>query len=664
MDNNTVTYSQINPSVLDFISNVKYDPSDTATSCVCEYADRVTDYDKSKPFGITLSLPEGELEICDGYTDITYRKKIHGGDVTIVNVTPGTDSKYTVTSDERAVAGGTLRPTGFLRMIDCGDNASNVRDLGGWPCDGGTVKYGKLFRGSEVTEEARDVLVGQCGVRAELELRGINEIKRNSSVLGDDIDFFLPIEHQYYSLYGKKIWISLLRYTFDCVAAEKPMYFHCAAGADRTGTFACIIEAILGVSRSDIDLDYELTNFALAPDRRLRNCRNAWGALLYEIYEELPPAPTLRDRVIRWVASLGFTEEEINSFRQSMIDGTPDIIDLDKLNHPKTFEYSQINPAVNDFLNEVTYDPADHESSRIKEYALRDTDYDKAKPLGISIHTDGGLLTVHDRYTHIHYTEEVPAGDTRIVNITPATGGEYTLTRNGEIVDFGVLQPSGFLRMIDCGDAVDNVRDLGGWPCDGGTVRYGKLFRGALFGNAEDARKILVDRCGVRAELDLRGADEVTYDHSVLGRDIDFCLPPEHQFYSVSRANVWRPVIRFIFDCVSANKPLYFHCAGGADRTGTCACVIEALLGMSRSDIDRDYELTSFKMTDAMRLRSTTDAWGALMHELYEELPPAPTLRDRVARWIVGLGFTEDEINSFRQSMIDGTPEPIVLSAE
>ena len=41
------------------------------------------------------------------------------------------------------------------------------------------------------------------------------------------------------------------------------------------------------------------------------------------------------------------------------------------------------------------------------------------------------------------------------------------------------------------------------------------------------------------------------------------------------------------------NYPIYFHCYGGADRTGMIALYLRALLGESDEDIFIDYELTS-----------------------------------------------------------------------
>lgn len=45
---------------------------------------------------------------------------------------------------------------------------------------------------------------------------------------------------------------------------------------------------------------------------------------------------------------------------------------------------------------------------------------------------------------------------------------------------------------------------------------------------------------------------------------------------------------------LSEGKSVYLHCVGGADRTGTLAFLIEALVGVSESDLSKDYELTSF----------------------------------------------------------------------
>ena len=57
---------------------------------------------------------------------------------------------------------------------------------------------------------------------------------------------------------------------------------------------------------------------------------------------------------------------------------------------------------------------------------------------------------------------------------------------------------------------------------------------------------------------------------------------------------MYQQAIRDIIGWLGQGKPVYFHCIGGADRTGTLAFLIEALVGVSESDLSKDYELTSF----------------------------------------------------------------------
>ena len=42
------------------------------------------------------------------------------------------------------------------------------------------------------------------------------------------------------------------------------------------------------------------------------------------------------------------------------------------------------------------------------------------------------------------------------------------------------------------------------------------------------------------------------------------------------------------------DKPVYFHCSVGADRTGSIAFLIGALCGMSEDQLAKEFELTSF----------------------------------------------------------------------
>lgn len=121
--------------------------------------------------------------------------------------------------------------------------------------------------------------------------------------------------------------------------------------------------------------------------------------------------------------------------------------------------------------------------------------------------------------------------------------------------------------------------------------------------------------------------------------------------------------LRCVIDAVTHREPVYFHCSAGADRTGTLACVIEGLLGMSQSDIDKDYELTCFYSgtdTDNHARRRNESEWQGLIAQIGAK--SGTTFRDKCVTFAAQLGFTAAEINAFRAAMIDGTPETVTPS--
>ena len=321
---------------------------------------------------------------------------------------------------------------------------------------------------------------------------------------------------------------------------------------------------------------------------------------------------------------------------------------------PQKYSWTQTSEAVRNYLANVTYNPSDYSSSQIATYAPAESIAANHKPIGKTYSVSAGT---HNRNG---YKETVTTGNYTAYNDIPNVETPYTVKNSsGEVTQCGTLKPTHFLRQIKCTSAI-NVRDLGGWACDGGTIKYGKLIRGGE--PAASDIDVLVNQCGVRHELNLRGATEADRDYSILGNDIGYSVFNTYAWYSIADKSLWRDMLRILFGCIAENKPVYFHCAAGADRTGTFACIVEAILGMSQSDIDKDYELTCFAMgtgTDAAARRRNETDWIGLITEINAK--SGNTFRDKVVRFVLELGFTIDEINAFRAAMINGTPE--VLTA-
>ena len=323
---------------------------------------------------------------------------------------------------------------------------------------------------------------------------------------------------------------------------------------------------------------------------------------------------------------------------------------------PEKHEWTQVSSEVCDYLANTNYDPSDYSYSVIQKYAPKQPEASNNRPKGVSVNTPGGVLS------RAGYTVDATPGDITVYNDIPNTNTTYAVSKNGFVSQLGTIKPTHFLRQIKC-VKVQNVRDLGGWECDGGTVKYGILIRGGS--PQADDRDVLINQCGIRTQIDLRGMDDFTTDiptGSSMGDDIEYHLFPRYVWYSINDTEIWKMILRTAFDSVKNNKPVYFHCVAGADRTGTVACVLEAILGMSQSDIDKEYELTSFYTgtdSDLTARRRNESEWKNLISNICAKAPSKSNnkLRDGAVRFAHELGFTIDEINEFRNMTISGSPE-------
>lgn len=304
----------------------------------------------------------------------------------------------------------------------------------------------------------------------------------------------------------------------------------------------------------------------------------------------------------------------------------------------ETVEWHQCPEAVRNYLAAVTYDPGDYSTSQIANYAPADAVVSNYKPLGVT----AGSET---------YYNEIPNVKTPFANSSKA----------------GTLKPLDALRWIrtSAGATAWNVRDLGGWACDGGTVKYGLLIRGGKLSAAD--RAVLVGKMGIQHDLDLRGregggpGDEPEMTESPLGSDVWYTRTQQYAWYALTPVAAWQTYLRCVIDAVTHREPVYFHCTAGADRTGTLACMLEGLLGMSQSDIDKDYELTTFYSgsgSDAIARRRNESDWKGLINAI--NAVSGDTFRDKCVHFAVGTcGISMADINAFRAAMIDGTPETL-----
>lgn len=338
--------------------------------------------------------------------------------------------------------------------------------------------------------------------------------------------------------------------------------------------------------------------------------------------------------------------------------------------------YNQENNNVQSYLgylSEHPYNANNYNTSYMTTLINNGLDYDYW-PGGVYVRSDAGTMCVSDNEANTSVEKTVGSGLKYMCNVTPGAIGSYTVRNsNNEISKAGTLIPTGKIRFLHV-PYIENVRDLGGWTCDGGTVKYNKLIRGADARDGqtelntyssllEQTRNVLVNGCGIRHELSLRGGED-SQTESFLGSDISYTAPANFPWYSLvdngGGTVYWKQIIEDIIDNVTNNNPVFFHCSAGYDRTGTVACIIEAILGVSQPNCDMDYELSQ----NVYRVR-TTDGnnppqtnWKGLINEI--TALPGATFRDKVISWAVGtVGISLSSINKFRKTMSTGSPVTI-----
>lgn len=258
-----------------------------------------------------------------------------------------------------------------------------------------------------------------------------------------------------------------------------------------------------------------------------------------------------------------------------------------------------------------------------------------------------------------HYTPD--GGKVTVYNIAPdTTYAYYCVSKDGGLTKGGFMRAKAGARLLRM-SKLRNCRDIGGWACDGGKVRYGRLFRCADTADASEEDADELKRLGVGSEFDLRSAQEV----QTVGADSKL-----HAAYYVVGFGSWTDTafsdltnlraLKAIMDSVVRGEVPIVHCQYGSDRTGRIAYILEALLGVSLEDADRDYELSSLYVARDRTAEMSKDARFASFRSA---LIPADgeTVADKAASLIRDKRIvTYDLINRFRAAMSTGKPRVLV----
>lgn len=271
----------------------------------------------------------------DDYTT-AYEQPIDSGanSSIIFNLEPSCTYYYKICADYKPIQYGTFNTTGLVRMIKT-ENGSNIRDIGGRiTTDGHRVRYGRLFRGSELRNGKvtnvtdTDIRTLQTlGIKAELDLRSSSDIDGllpDSSCLGGEYTFVNLRSHST-DICSQPSNQAKIKQAFSfmaqCMNNGKPVYMHCTWGADRTGIMAFFVECALGFTLDDLYKDYELTSLSKA-GYRAANSPTAWSLEDKIGYIQSHfNGRSIQEKTVNFLReACGVTDEELSTIRNFMLE--------------------------------------------------------------------------------------------------------------------------------------------------------------------------------------------------------------------------------------------------------------------------------------------------------------------------------------------------------
>lgn len=350
---------------------------------------------------------------------------------------------------------------------------------------------------------------------------------------------------------------------------------------------------------------------------------------------------------------------------------------------------SLLTSAVKEFYNSPDYDNSDYSTSKLSKitypyradipvpYVVKWEYNEDAMRTILAVSTQP--ITNLNPYKLTQY-EVTGYNKYPIYNLLPATTYYYRVSHilaTGEVVTAksgNFTTDTTGLRLLYI-DGTQNVRDLGGWTgLNGKKVKYGKIIRGAALSDSSGANMIVtgngrlaLGELKIQAELNLGAIDNATSiaancAYKKIGYT-NYAIAITGETYRAQ----FKEVLEWIVSCLDGTlnvnglyqvqRNIYMHCQGGCDRTGTLAFQLLGLLGVSESDLAKEYEISSFSDVGFGRLRNTTKAVDVYDYVGMVEALKAysgATITDKFVDFATtGCGISTDTITSFRNLMLE-----------
>ncbi len=284
------------------------------------------DYTKPLPVHFEWSGSGGEevlFELSDkpDFSNIVRSIKTAAGGVDVYNLLSDTEYFWRVNSgDSRKFKTENAVP----RWIYI-DGITNVRDAGmRLTVDKRyRVRQGLVYRGSAfnqplhgyLTEEGIRIMKEDLGIKTEYDLRGEANLYEERTIPGTE---YINIPTNWYASFFDHAHVCKQIFDIFADVNSYPIYYHCAVGADRTGTVAFLLYMILGVSMEDAITDYEYTSLSKHGERTREN--EMFVGMLEWLDKYGSETDSYNDKAVAALMDRSVTRETVDRIREILLE--------------------------------------------------------------------------------------------------------------------------------------------------------------------------------------------------------------------------------------------------------------------------------------------------------------------------------------------------------
>ncbi len=237
------------------------------------------------------------------------------------------------------------------------------------------------------------------------------------------------------------------------------------------------------------------------------------------------------------------------------------------------------------------------------------------------------------------------------------------MTSSGQRIKQGLVFRGGEITpAVGWKSGMSYTGDVGGRYTDAS----GKMQDGHITSQSDASKKVFREDMGMvnGLEIDLRSSSERN-NYSACGfannGDISYSLISISSYDNGMKNN--KTQIKQVFEAFAKadEHPVYYHCYGGADRTGVVGFMLGAVLGMSYTDLVIDFELTSYSSNPSRNYRSHLrggpyNYWPRMVDYLKNTLhwSSSKTIKDSMEEFLVNdCKINQSTINKIREIMLE-----------